>query len=619
MFDNAKWIWINNCDNPDEYADFEVDFELQDLKNINLNISVDGNFEAYLNGNLCAFGTCADYPDEKYYDTFPLDEFCTLGANKLKITVWHIGINSSVYFPSTPGLLFGVMQNGEIIAKSCESILSRKNTNYSNGACKIITGQLGPSYKYDNSIINNEEFLPSVIVEKTNKLTKRAIHNLKLTERADIKTEIRENSILIDFGKETVGYLDLDFYSEKAQDVMIVFGEHLDAEGKVPRIIGSRDFSIEFVAKQGENKFFNAMRRIAGRYLEIFCKSPIDVNYIGVKKVVYPLDHVPTKFADPLHQKIYDTCVYTLECCMHEHYEDCPWREQALYALDSRNQMLCGYVAFEEYRYARFNIVLLARSLTNGLLRITSPTATDHPIPFFSLVFIQQVYEYIKFSGDKTILDEVGDALDAIMEKFVSRINENHLIPAFHAPAWNFFEWSDGNSNWQKLTPDITRIDLCMNAMFIYIAPMYEEMRGKLDLSLDEMRCALKSTLFNSETGFFANNDSDKRCSVVGNSLAMLAGLGDKKFADRLIAEREKLTDNTLSMNCYLYDALLSIDRSYKDYILKDIEDKYSYMLESGATTFWETIDGWHAFSDAGSLCHGWSALPAYYLKTLVK
>ena len=53
--------------------------------------------------------------------------------------------------------------------------------------------------------------------------------------------------------------------------------------------------------------------------------------------------------------------------------------------------------------------------------------------------------------------------------------------------------------------------------------------------------------------------------------------------------------------------------------IIKDIEEKYGYMLSCGATTFWETIDGWHAFSDAGSLCHGWSALPAYYLKTLLK
>ena len=619
MLDASKWIWINSDDNPDEYADFLIDFKADTPDRVKLYISVDGNFEAYLNGKLCAFAACSDYPDEKYYDVFDLDEFCLAGENQLKITVWHIGMNSSVYYPDRPGLMFSVVQGENILASSNENTLSRKNTNYENGLCKKITGQLGPSYKYNNAIINNEEFAPSVLVEKTDKIVKREINNLKLLERAAISVEKRDGSILIDFGRETVGYLDLDFLSECEQDLLITFGEHLDDEGHVPRFISERDFSIDFVAKRGENRFFNAMRRIAGRYIEIYCNNPIEINYFGVRPVIYPINHADVTFIDPLHQKIYDTCVYTLECCMHEHYEDCPWREQALYALDSRNQMLCGYVAFEEYRYARFNIVLLAKSLTGGLLRITSPTATDHPIPFFSLVFIQQVYEYIRFSGDKTILDEVGGALDAIIETFTSRIDEDNLIPAFHGPAWNFFEWSDGNSNWAKLTPDMKRIDLCMNAMFIFVAPMYESMRKSLDISLDQMREAIKAKLYDPEKGFFVNSDKDSRAAVVGNSLAILAGLGGKELADRLINQRDKLTDNTLSMNCYLYDALLSVDEHYRDYILKDIETKYSHMLDSGATTFWETIEGWRAFNNAGSLCHGWSALPAYYLKTLVK
>ena len=38
-----------------------------------------------------------------------------------------------------------------------------------------------------------------------------------------------------------------------------------------------------------------------------------------------------------------------------------------------------------------------------------------------------------------------------------------------------------------------------------------------------------------------------------------------------------------------------------------------------GATTVWETIEGSEDFSDAGSLCHGWSALPIYYYETLDK
>lgn len=36
-------------------------------------------------------------------------------------------------------------------------------------------------------------------------------------------------------------------------------------------------------------------------------------------------------------------------------------------------------------------------------------------------------------------------------------------------------------------------------------------------------------------------------------------------------------------------------------------------MLYSGATSFWETELGQADFDYAGSLCHGWSAIPAYF------
>lgn len=621
MFEKSKWIWINENNAPDEYAEFLVDFELDRLSNTYLNISVDGNFEVYLNGKICAFGACSDYPDDKFYDSFPLEEYCVPGKNRLKITVWHIGVESFVYVNAHPGLLFSVTQNDTLLSFSDENTLSRPNINYENGLCKIITGILGPSFRYNNCVTNDSKYRPSLVVEKTNNIIRRQIRPLKLLERAKTAVEYRGGNILIDFGRETVGYIDLDFLSDSEQELLITFGERLGEDGHVPRRIGYRDFSFEFVAKKGRNQFFNAMRRIAGRYLEINCKAPLDIRYFGVRPVVYPVARKEMLFADPLHQRIYDTCVYTLECCMHEHYEDCPWREQALYALDSRNEMLCSYIAFEEYPYARFNLVLLAKSLKDGLLRITSPTVTDHPIPFFSLAFIQQVYEYVHFSGDRSVLDEVGTALDAIMQGLASKINESGLIPALPVPAWNFYEWSKGNSGSKKIQSGDLRMDLCLNAMFLYVAPMYESLRSPLRVRLDDMRAALKKTLFDSGSGFYRNSTDDPKFSVLGNALAILAGMGDKAMADRLLSQREQITDCTLSMNCYLYDALLSVDPSYKDYVIKDIEAKYSYMLDNGATTFWETLEGWNVYIDpgAGSLCHGWSAMPIYYFKRLLE
>ena len=63
--------------------------------------------------------------------------------------------------------------------------------------------------------------------------------------------------------------------------------------------------------------------------------------------------------------------------------------------------------------------------------------------------------------------------------------------------------------------------------------------------------------------------------------------------------------------------ALLEFGDKYKKFILNDIRSKYGAMLAQGATTFWETEKGWRDFDNAGSLCHGWSALPVYYLSKL--
>jgi hypothetical protein len=56
---------------------------------------------------------------------------------------------------------------------------------------------------------------------------------------------------------------------------------------------------------------------------------------------------------------------------MHEHYEDCPWREQALYTMDSRNQMLSGYYALSEYVFPRASLVLISKGVRpDGLLSL---------------------------------------------------------------------------------------------------------------------------------------------------------------------------------------------------------------------------------------------------------
>lgn len=109
----------------------------------------------------------------------------------------------------------------------------------------------------------------------------------------------------------------------------------------------------------------------------------------------------------------------------------------------------------------------------------------------------------------------------------------------------------------------------------------------------------------------------------MGNSFAIICGAPNEKLsaeiAEKLVEENSALVPITLSMKVWLYDALLKVDKEkYKNWILEDIDKNYSYMLSKGATSFWETIKGEADFDGAGSLSHGWSAVPVYYYNILL-
>ena len=123
------------------------------------------------------------------------------------------------------------------------------------------------------------------------------------------------------------------------------------------------------------------------------------------------------------------------------------------------------------------------------------------------------------------------------------------------------------------------------------------------------------------KSGLFLNSLSGEKTSELVNSLAILCGAAQGKRAKRIcdiLTKERLLTPISLSMSCFKYDALLKVDSCrFKDFVLEDIESKYKRMLDAGATSFWETEKGEQDFDNAGSLCHGWSAMPAYYLSIL--
>ena len=630
---NADWIWCNTNSKEDEYGEF-VDFFTYTSGKVILQISSDSNYAAYVNGELAAWGQYADFPYDKVYDEVDVTSYCVKGENRIAILVWYYGIETIfVYYPGKAGLLFALTCNNKLLCKSSIHTLSRQSRTYMNHRMHIITPQLGLGYGYDltkeDHWMTGElvDFTPSVKIEQNPPLRPRPCDKLTLLPETIGKVckKISDTDIIFDLGREQVGLLAYHLISPCEQDITISYGEHLE-DGCVRRKIGVRDFSAFFKVKEGENSFFNPFRRFGCRYLEIQSEYPVEIENIGIVPSMYVLEEKERPVLSEKQSKLYDMCVETLRLCMHEHYEDCPWREQSLYAMDSRNQMLCGYYAFHEFRFPRANLQLISKdNRKDGLLSICYPMKLDYVIPSFSLHYITGCREYMQYSGDTAFLKEIYPKLVSIIEAFTNRIT-NGLVPPFEGiNYWNFYEWRDGlDGSARQHTPDLplnALLSIALQNLAIIATRLGIENNYQIQAAL--LNEHIYNTFWDTQKGICYNLCNDTKYSQLGNALAILCGAVTGEEAAsvcELLLSDKKMTPISLSMQCFKYDAWLKVDpERFAPIILKDIEDIYTPMLAFGSTTVWETELGESDFENAGSLCHGWSALPIYYYHILLK
>ena len=635
----AKWIWAHGEDRADEYVWFYRSFSCTG-KPISMEISCDSNYELYVNGRLAGFGQFADYPHAKVYDQIDLSAYCHERENQLAILVWYMGVDSSCYWKGLPGLLYEITEDGAVCAASDRQTLCRIATDYVSGRQKWITGQLGLSYTYDAG--GYKGFCPAdchEAVEVSGRpLTLYPRPNEKIVLHPFAPAELVDSQRQIyDMGCESVGYLGVRVRAPGGTKLSISYGEHLvtaeDGAEVVPRFIGSRDFSVDLIGNGEWVDFSNYMRRLGCRYLQVSCEAPVEIDAIGLYPTEYPLTVLPFDAGDPLRQKIYDTCVRTLRLCMFEHYEDCPWREQSLYHLDSRNQMLCGYYAFGEYAFARSSLWLFGQDRSDtGLLHICSPSRGDLYIPFFSLIYILQMEEYARYSGDDSLLRELYPKLREILQVFLDRM-EDGLIPNLYGDAryWNFYEWNPTLQGHLR-REDEKQYDLVLCGAVSLALQSMARIAQRLERPTDstdyfaraqKLNEQIHRAFFSEEKGLYQTIAGQECYSQVGNAFVILSGAARGEIAERVcraMTEDVTMTAATLSMRGFVYDALLAVNRErYAPYILSEIDRDYGYMLSQGATSFWETIQGAEAFHNAGSLCHGWSAIPIVYYHRLLR
>ena len=433
--------------------------------------------------------------------------------------------------------------------------------------------------------------------------------------------------IVLDCGRETVGFINAEIFLPDGAVVDICHGEHLD-DGRVRSLVGNRNFADRFIARDGWNQIFHNHRRIGGRYLELHItncgKNEVKFRYAGILPLEVPLP-LQTYFAseDRLMAKINEVSVDTLKLCMHEHYEDCPWREQGLYPYDSRNQILYGYYLWGNYDYVAACLDLLGKSFDGKrYLELTSPGYTTLTIPVFTLVWITELYEYYLFSGSTALTEKWLGQVDAIVDAALAEKVEN-MPDLYHSGVgskiWNFSEWNGELSSLKEHPQapyNIYLVETLRSAASLHEsmgnAPRAAFLREKADALGKAVEKAFYSETMKCYTAIAGKDDRGYehiQAVMLANEL-----VAPEHLVPVLVNFAQKnLCGIDFSALYYLVSGFMKSDEWARQYVVTYLREILEPVVLSGATSLWETRQGADDFGYAGSLCHGWSSVMPYF------
>ncbi|MDF2922181.1 MAG: alpha-L-rhamnosidase [Paenibacillaceae bacterium] len=355
------------------------------------------------------------------------------------------------------------------------------------------------------------------------------------------------------------------------------------------------------------------------RYVQLDISTdaePLLLHRFGYRTTGYPLD-VKTHFrcSSARMNGLWPVSLHTLQQCMHETYEDCPYYEQLQYAMDTYLQMLFHLTVDGDRLLPRKAIRHFHRSrLPCGLIQSRYPCCRTQVIPIFSLYWVMMLHDYYLYTGDETLLKECRSTVDGVLEWFQQRLNSEGLVGETPPEYWNFVDWADG---WTSAVPAAAAYGPLTLHSLLYIAALRQAAElmvwsGRPGLAEEygtraaRVKAAVQHGCWSEERQMYRDGPTAELYSQHTQIWAVMAGLLSKEAAGELMdrtQDSEDLAQVSYSMSFFRFRALSLAGKYARSYPLWD--DWYN-MLDEGLTTWAES-----SVFDRSD-CHAWGAVPLY-------
>lgn len=444
---------------------------------------------------------------------------------------------------------------------------------------------------------------------------------------ADEWVEIPPHSrvvVELDAGELTTGYLSYPLEKGEGARIVYRYAERYfqrgnekansvrdDAENGV--IIGMEDI----YCPSGRSETYEPFWLRTFRFIRIEVQTenqPLRIRRPWYRESAYPLEPKssvtsPVPWVEPL----WNISLRTLQFCMHETYEDCPYYEQMQFVMDTRLQALFTYSVGGDTGLVRKALEDFHSSLLpEGITQNRFPSAMVQIIPSFSLHYIYMLHDYYWQTGDADLIKRYRPTVDAILDWFDRKIGDSGLVERIGY--WEYIDWV---TEWEGGMPTAGKegpstIHNLMYASALQTAAMLNAAtgRGQVSEEYEERASRILSIIerlcWSEEQGMYREGPAFEQYSQHGQLWAVLSGLCEGDKAKRVLIralDDPNVLKCSFSMAFYLFRALEKADIYDRT---SELLNQWIGMLSLHLTTLPEMP------TEPRSDCHAWSALPLY-------
>ncbi|QES90941.1 Bacterial alpha-L-rhamnosidase [Rhizosphaericola mali] len=427
----------------------------------------------------------------------------------------------------------------------------------------------------------------------------------------------KDNSILLDFGKETFGYVKLHGIAGRGR-LQLVYGE-----SKEEALDTEHAETFDWITISSSKKIDTTPQLSkAFRYVNIKNTDGLQLDSVSM---LYEYADLKDKgsFAcnDEELNKIYDVSKYTLHLSTREFFIDGIKRDRWIWSGDATQSYLMNYYLMNDNETVKRTMYAL-----RGKDPVTSHINTIMDYTFY---WFLSFYDYYMFTGDKTFLVNNYDRMKTLMDYVVARRNKDGLLEGMTGD-WVFVDWAKGLSKKGALSFEQLLFARGLETMTI-CADLSDHKDDAVQYS--KMATDLKGKLFeyywSEKQKALVHSRIDGKQSDNITRYANMFAIFFNYFNEIQKSEVKKsvLLNDTIPsittpyMHFYELEALCALGS--QDHVLKEMKDYWGGMLKLGATSFWEEYDpskkGAEHYEMYGrkfgkSLCHAWGASPIYLL-----